>query len=568
MKIKIRVIILVFSLLIMYLGLGARLFHIQISSHKKLKRMAKRNYSVKVNKVSPCRGEVCDRNGKPFAINKHTYSVGFNYKYNQMTSEMSKDIERIIGIRLSESKESKKFEWIARHITPEVVEHLRKYRKESLIIVKENFRFYPYAPLASQVIGCVGMDNQGLSGIEYNFDKQLKDSTKNQEMLRDAKGRIVCLSVQEDSSNDHLSKVYLTIDMNIQYIAERELKKGFEKYKPRWALAIVQNPLNGHILAMAQYPTFDNNKGVPKSVEDLNNMAISNIFEPGSTFKMVTAAAALEEGIVEKREIIDCEGGEYEVGGFPIRDFKPHEKLTFEDCMVYSSNIALAKIGARLDRKLLFKYARDFGFGNFTGIRLPGETRGILRKPDRWSGTSLSRISFGQEIGVTAVQLAGAISTIANGGLLYEPRIIKKIEVKGGTREFQPLLIRRVVDADTAKTVTGILKEVVKRGSGEKARVERYSAAGKTGTAQKYNPETQTYKEDKYVALFGGFIPADNPQLTILVVFDEPDVEFHWGGYVAAPVFSTIAEATLNYLNIPPEENGSSGADARVAKKD
>ncbi len=551
MKAKIRIILLFFCLLILYIGLGFRLFHIQITCHKKFSRMAKNNYSVQINKISMRRGEICDRNGISLAINKHTYSIGFNFKYGKLTSEAKESISDSLGVDPAKLCAGRGFEWFVRHVKPEKIQPLFEYQKDGLVIVRENFRFYPQSPLASQVIGCVGTDNQGLSGIEYNFDKQLKDSIENHRLLRDAKGRIVYLSAQDGLKESGAGKVYLTIDLNLQYIVERELMNGFKKYKPCWALAIIQNPSNGEILAMAQYPSFDNNLGVPGNVEDLKNMSVSNIFEPGSTFKVVTAAAALEEQLVEKDEMIDCEGGEYVVGGFPIRDFKPHKFLNFEDCVVHSSNIAFAKIGARLERKLLFKYARDFGFGNFTGIRLPGETRGILRKPDRWSGTSLSRISFGQEIGVTAVQLAGAFSAIANGGVLYEPRIIKKIKVKGKTRVFEPLPIRRVVKADTAKELTRILKEVVKRGSGVKAKVEGYSVAGKTGTAQKYDPETQTYK-DKYVALFGGFIPADNPELTILVVIDEPDVEFYWGGYVAGPVFSSIARASLNYLNVPP----------------
>lgn len=554
MKVKIRIILTFFLLLILYLGLGYRLFYIQIANHKKFKQIAKSNYSVQVNNISPFRGEICDRNGIPFAINRHTYSVGFNFKHSMVSGEMERDVLDLLGVSLGSDGKDSGFKWLARHITPEVASLLFKYQKDDLILIKENSRFFPQAPLASQVIGCVGTDNQGLSGIEYNFDKKLKDMVVNQELLRDAKGRIVYIPTGGEIKEGSAGAVYLTLDLSLQYIAERELKRGFKKHRPRWALAIIQDPRNGEILAMAQYPTFNNNLGVPGNVEDLKNKAVSNIFEPGSTFKVVTAAAALEEHVVKKDEMINCEGGEFEVGGFPIRDFEPHDFLNFEDCLVHSSNIALAKIGGRLKRKLLFKYARDFGFGNFTGIRLPGETRGILRKPDRWSGTSLSRISFGQEIGVTAVQLAGAFSTIANGGVLYEPRIIKKIEVKGRTREFEPLPIRRVISEETAKELTRILKEVVRRGSGKKAQVKGFSAAGKTGTAQKYDPETQTYKDGQYVALFGGFIPADNPRLTIIVVFDEPSVSFHWGGYVAAPVFSSIASASLNYLNIPPTE--------------
>ncbi|MFH1414779.1 MAG: penicillin-binding protein 2 [Elusimicrobiota bacterium] len=549
---KFRIIFILLGLFVLYAGLGVRLFHIQINCHAKYSEMAKDNYSVHISRVSPYRGEICDRNGVQLAINKHTYSVGFNYKYGAHTEEMKKAVLGSLKVDISKFEDSNDFVWYVRHVDPQDISGILEYRKDGLVIVKENSRYYPKAPMAAQVIGCVGTDNQGLSGIEYNFDDQLKDKVADCEFLRDAKGRIVNLSSRDDSSEDSVSKIYLTIDANLQYIAERELMSGFKKYKPKWGLAIIQNPSNGHILAMAQYPSFDNNSLVVSDVEALKNMSVSNIFEPGSTFKIVTAAAAIEEKLIKTDEIIDCENGEYEVGGFPIRDFKPYEKLTFENCMVHSSNIALAKVGARLGRRLLYKYARDFGFGNFTGIRLPGEPRGILRKPDRWSGTSVSRIAFGQEIGVTALQLVGAFSVIANGGLLYEPRIIDRIVINDKSREFESIMIRRVVSAQTAETITGMMKKVVEEGSGMQAAVEGYKVAGKTGTAQKYNPDTQTYKEDKYIALFGGFVPAETPELTIIVAFDEPETELYWGGYVAAPVFSAIARAALNYMNIPP----------------
>jgi cell division protein FtsI (penicillin-binding protein 3) len=551
MKIKLRIIIAFIILLALYGALSVRLFHIQISQHKKFQKMARGNYTVRKNKVSPTRGEICDRNGVALAINKHTYSIGFNFRNKKMDWKMKKDLSGVLGVAKKKLGKYKTFVWLARHVEPADAKELFKHKKNGLVIVKENFRFYPRSPLASQVIGCVGTDNQGLAGIEYVFDDQLRDIGRDQEVMRDAKGRTVYLSTGDEKS-DCIKKVYLTLDMNLQYIVERELKNGFRKFSPNWALAVVQDPSNGEILAMAQYPGFDNNDGVPQKVEEMKNKAISTIFEPGSTFKIVTAGAALQEKLVRRNERINCEGGEYEVGGFPIRDFEPHKFLSFEDCMVHSSNIAMAKIGDRLERKLLFKYARDFGFGNFSGIRLPGETRGILRKPDRWSGTSLSRISFGQEIGSNAVQLVGAFSVVANGGTLYEPKIIKKIETKSSSKEYAPLMIRRVISEKTATELKDILKEVVKRGSGVKAQLPGYPVAGKTGTAQKYNPKTFRYYENKYVALFGGFVPADDPKLTILVVYDEPAVSYHWGGYVAAPVFKEIAKAALNYLNIPP----------------
>ncbi|MFC2091484.1 peptidoglycan D,D-transpeptidase FtsI family protein [Elusimicrobiota bacterium] len=552
---KFRIITTAFFLILLYVFLGLRLYYVQISCHEKFESMAKNYYKIQVKKLSPYRGGIFDRNGIPLAINEHTYSIGFNGKFSDLNSDIRKDIKNTLGSRCIKSNMGREyggFKWLARHVSPHTAEYLSKYNSKGLIFTQENSRFYPSSPLASSLIGCVGTDNQGLSGIEYNFDRQLRGAEKIQQFIRDARGQIIHVSSNDSDEKNGVSNIWLTIDINLQYILERELKNGQEKYMTGWGMAIVQDPDTGDILAMAEYPSFNNNSGVPKNVKDLRNRAVSYIFEPGSTFKIVTSAAALEENIIKKDDLIDCEGGEYEVGGFPIRDFEAYDSLTFEDCIVHSSNIGMSKIGERLQSRLLFKYARDFGFGNFTGIRLPGETRGILRKPDRWSGTSLTRISFGQEIGVTAVQLVGAFSTIANGGHLYEPRIVKQIEFNESKRQFEPLKIRRVISQRTAGALNNILKEVVKRGSGVQAKLKGYTVAGKTGTAQKYDPQTQTYKDKKYLALFGGYVPADNPALAIVVIFDEPNVETYWGGYVAAPVFAQIAAASLSYLNVPP----------------
>ena len=555
---KFRLILIFLFLFVMYVGLSVRLFKIQIIGYEKFSKIAESSYFIRIDKVSPRRGEILDRNGRVLALNKHTYSVGFNYRHGKITDSMVRDLSKLLKMDLSvvrkKLRDAQGFIWLRRHIDPQAARGLFKYQKDGLSVIKENHRFYPQDPLASNVVGSVGMDNQGLSGIEYNFDDQLKITTSKQKM-RDARGRIVYLLDMYREKANRTVKIYLTIDSNLQHIAERELIKGVKKFKPQRAMAIIQNPSNGELLAVASYPSFSSNSRELVKTENLKNKMVSNIFEPGSIFKIVTAAAALEEQVVEIDEKIDCEGGVFEVGGFPIRDFKPYDELSFKDCMVYSSNIGLAKIGERLGKKMLYKYARDFGFGNFTGVRLPGETRGILRRPSRWSGTSLSRISFGQEVGVTAVQLVAALSTIANGGVLYEPKIISRIEEDGKARHFEPLRVRRVISSDTSANLTAILKEAVARGTGVQAAVEGYTVAGKSGTAQKFDIETLSYAKGRYVAVFGGYVPADDPRLTILVIFDEPDKSLYWGGYVAAPVFSSIADASLNYMNIPPDKN-------------
>ncbi len=560
MKFKFRLIIVCAALLLSYAGLGYRLFRIQVTGYSRFSSLARRSYYVLSEKTSPRRGNIYDRNGEVLAVNRHTYSVGYNSSRGNPCPQTVSAVASALNlnpIELRNRMNSGRFVWLARHTEPSAAGELKQIEDMGLLLTKENHRLYPLSPVASHLIGCVGTDNQGLSGVEFNFDHQLRGIQGRRRLVRDARGRLIYSAQDISDEAASVDDIYLTIDSRLQYIAERELKKGFERYSPEWAMALIQKPDTGEILAMAFYPGFDNNAPVLSS-EVLNNKAVSNIFEPGSTFKIVTAAAALEENMLRPHETIYCEEGEYEVGGFPIRDFEPHGDLTFTDIMVHSSNIGMAKLGEKLGRNLMYKYSRDFGFGNFTGIRLPGETRGILRKPDSWSGTSLSRISFGQEIGVTGVQLVGAFSAIANGGVLYEPRIISRILSGDSERVFEPLMIRRVVSRETAREVARMMKKSVERGSGFKAQIPGYGVSGKTGTAQKYNPRTFSYKRGKYVALFGGSVPADDPELTILVVFDEPDESLYWGGYVAAPVFREIAEAALSCLGIPPRRDTAS----------
>ncbi|MDA3793464.1 MAG: penicillin-binding protein 2 [Elusimicrobia bacterium] len=555
MKIKHRIIILMVGIFVLFAGLGVRLFFVQVLGHKKYSSMAGDIYNLQVTRSAPERGEIVDRNGEKLAVNRHIYSVGINSVHSKISPSMISDLAAATGkkssvIRALLKKHKGRFVWITRRMPPDRADSLKKYSTDGLVITRGNSRLYPMSPLASRIVGCVGIDNQGLSGLEFNFDREIKGPRLTQRFSRDAKGNLISRDFSTISKEP--AAIKLTIDSNLQSIAYLELKEGYKKFKPRWGIAVIQDPSNGEILAIAEYPGYDSNSGIPADISSLKNKAVSHIFEPGSTFKIVTAAAALQEKVITKNEMLNCENGEYTVGGFPIRDFEPYSELSFIDAIVHSSNIGLAKIGERLGKKMLYKYARDFGFGNFTGIRLPGEVRGILRKPDRWSGTSLSRISFGQEIGVTAIQLAGMFSTIANGGVLYEPRIVKSMETGDGVRTFDPLPIRRVVSEEVASDIAGILQEVVKRGSGVRGQVNGYKTAGKTGTAQKFNPETFTYAKNKYVALFGGFVPAEDPKYTIVVIYDEPDESLYWGGYVAAPVFSKIAEAALSYQNVPP----------------
>ncbi len=556
MNIKVRAGMMMFAIVAVFALISVRLFYVQVIQHGEYSRRARRFYTVVEQNVTPSRGRILDRNGIVLAENRHTYSVGINPGRAGVCGDLVSALSASLGKPRAEIRSllssGAGFRWLSRHAEPGDVEGLYSFRDSGIVLARENHRIYPQAPLASDIIGIVGTDNQGLGGIEHSFETYLRGIPQKRTMIRDARGRTVYLDVDETSPSRDDAEVYLTLDAGLQYIAEREIKEGLKRVRARGAMVIIQEPSSGKILAMASYPNYDNSFGVPENSDLLKIKPVTNIFEPGSTFKIFTAAGALQESLVEIEEQFDCEGGTYTVGGFPIRDFEPHDFLSFREVMLYSSNIGMAKTAERMGENILYKYARNFGFGNFTGIRLPGEPRGILRKPDRWSGTSLSRISFGQEIGVTAVQLACAISAVANGGILREPQIVEKVSVSGNVRRYESLAVRRVVSEETARKINDMLVDTVRYGSGVSASVKGYPVAGKTGTAQKFDPETFHYAKDKYVALFGGYFPADNPRLTIVVIFEEPEGPFRWGSYVAAPVFSNIARAAISYLDIAP----------------
>ncbi|OGR84301.1 MAG: hypothetical protein A2901_03050 [Elusimicrobia bacterium RIFCSPLOWO2_01_FULL_54_10] len=346
------------------------------------------------------------------------------------------------------------------------------------------------------------------------------------------------------------SAVTLTIDRTLQYYAEKELKAGVEEFQAKSGMILIQDPRTGDILAMASYPHFDPNilsKGtLPENFNRkwLDNPAVSHLFEPGSTLKVVTFAAALEEKAISSNEMFNCEGGKWKVAGAVINDHEPQGLLTASQVLEKSSNIGTAKVGLKLGAERFYRYVRAFGFGTRTGLPIPGETDGLFREPRKWTPQSLPVLSFGQEIGVTAVQLIGAFSAVANGGLLMEPRVTR-------TENQAPRMVRRVVSAKTCATLNEMMRAVVERGTGSKARVPGFTVCGKTGTAQKIDPKTRKYSDEKYVASFCGFLPAKNPALVGLVILDEPRTTY-WGGETAAPVFSRVMSRAVTVLDIPP----------------
>jgi len=559
-----------FLLIVLFGLLEMRLYYIQIHRHLSYSKIAEDQFEYD-RKINYRRGNIYDCKGRELAVSYSAYSLFATPGDIQLPEMTARKIYRLIGMPylqiLEKIKKRSSFVWLKKGIDFNISKRIRALKLNGIHLVREERRYYPEGCLASQVLGIVGDDNQGLSGIEYLFDQVLSGGKENITWIQDSMGRKIIRKGSHRGFPLQGNNIFLTIDKVLQFIAQEELQSVYEKYDPINATIIIQEPDTGKILALANCPSYDANKRI--NYKFLKNQAISDIFEPGSTFKLVVACGALEEKIMNPNQRIYVEKGVYRVNGRPaIHD---HEKLgfaTFQEIIEESSNIGIAKMGERLGKFKVYQYARNLGFGNQTGIKLPGETGGILRRPDKWTPTSLGRVSFGQEVGVTAIQLINAYSAIANGGTLMEPMIVDRITTCEGKviKRFKTYKVRRVVSANVACTMTNILKGAVEKGTGTRAKIEGYMVAGKTGTAQKFDKNEGRYSNKNYVASFVGYLPTDNPKLTILVVMDEPKKEF-WGGSVAAPVFANVAEKAMQYLGIPEEDERERFQDVLAFKR-
>lgn len=441
----------------------------------------------------------------------------------------------------------KAFIWLARKLPPGKSEEIKKLNIKGLGFMKETKRIYPNSYLASHIIGFSGMDNIGLEGSERDFNKYLAGTAGWAIFLRDARLKKLDIWEKMVLPIDGLDLV-LTVDEVIQYIAERELEKAFKNSRAKSASIIVMDPHTGRILAMASRPTYDLNSYSGANRDSMRNRSICDLFEPGSVFKIVTAAAALEEKKVTEEDVFFCENGAYKVGGRILHDHQPHGNLTFRQVIEESSNIGTVKVAMLLGPDTLYRYVKGFGFGAKLGFDLSGEISGMVSPVKRWSKTSITAIPMGQEVGVTALQLASAISVIANGGQLMRPYIIDSIRDNQGQiiKQNKPVLIRKVISVDTALRIKKILTGVIEEGTGRMAKVSGFSAAGKTGTAQKLEANG-SYSHDKFIASFIGFAPAEDPLLAIVVTVDEPHGSY-FGGVVAAPVFKRVAADAIRYI--------------------
>ncbi len=538
---------------------AARAFYLQIIKKDEWVKLADKQHR-KVVPLTPARGTIYDSTGSALAVSVEMDSCFADPERIENISEAATKLSPVLGISREQLEKklngSRNFVWLQRQITPDLVRKIRDLGIDGIDFVKETRRFYPNSEVAAHVLGFTGLDPQGLEGIELKYNSMIMGNTGYMVTERDALGRDIALKGLVVKKSSKGANVVLTLDKNIQYIAEKELAKAVVGNRANAGIALVMEPQTGKILAMANYPTFNPNSFRRYPSQNLRNRAVADSFEPGSTLKVFLIAAALEEKIVGPNDSFNCENGSYSIGGRTIHDTHKYGTLKVSEILKYSSNIGAAKIGSRLGQERLYSYLKSFGFGSRTGIELPGEVAGLLKERSRWYGIDLATISFGQGISVSAVQLAGAISAVANGGNLVKPYIIDRISDDNGSvlQQFSPQIQHRVISPQTARTLARMMEGVTDDGgTGIKASVEGYAVAGKTGTAQKVDPLTRCYSASKRIGSFVGFVPADHPRLTILVVIDEPKTS-SYGGIVAAPAFSEIALQSLCYLKIAPSK--------------
>jgi cell division protein FtsI (penicillin-binding protein 3) len=554
-----RALVVALALVAWMMAVAARLVQLQVSQHDELSARAK-NQQLGAIETSPTRGQLLDRQGRELARSIDTESFFADPSEIINPDETARLIASVTGqprdelaSRLRDGKDSKKkFIWLIRRLDLPVAARLDTMNLDGVYSRREPKRFYPNNELAAHVLGFVGTDEIGLSGVEQFYNEKIRGEAGKFFMERDgSKERRVFDSYEVQPHPGQT--VVLTIDQTIQYRTEQALFAAVERSHARSGTAIVIDPHTGEILALANAPAFDPNQPPKDPSEGRANGALQNIYEPGSTFKVVAYSAAIEKGLVTPEDRINCQMGQITVAGRLIHDHHPFGVLTVSDALAQSSNVGAIKLALLVGNEGMYDFARRLGFGIRTGIDLPGESPGILRALNRWQPSSVGSIAIGQEIGVTPLQMATAYSVLANGGMLVKPHVVREMRSSGGAILFQAKTeSRQVLKLETVTALRGMLEGVTLRGTARKAQVEGYSAAGKTGTAQKIDPKTRTYSATKYIGSFVGFAPVSNPSVVVIVVIDEPRGAYH-GGDVAAPVFREIAEQILPELSITPD---------------
>ncbi len=538
-------------------GIQARLLYLQVHKHEALQSRAE-NQSARTMDISAKRGDILDRRGRVLA-----YSVDADSVYGVPSEiENAEKVASILCGALTDCapkeqealavrlRQKRAFVYVRRRVTPPQARRIAALNLEGIGFIKEDRRFYPKKQLAAQLLGFVGVDNKGLAGIEAAYDSQISGAVGKLLYQTDARGRAFSRLERPPTTG---ASVELTIDEYLQHIAERELRDAVVRNRATGGTVLIMAPKTGEILALANEPTFNPNAFSSASPEHRRNRAVQDIYEPGSTFKVVTASAAIEEGVIGVDDLVDVAGGRIRFGSRVIHDTHDYGALSFTNVMVKSSNVGAIKVGLMLGPERLGMYVRRFGFGRALSPDFPGETTGIVWDPRKLDNSALASVSMGYQIGVTPLQMVAAVSSVANGGDLIQPRVVRALVRDGKRVEVKPAILGRTISKDTAATLTSIMEQIVERGTATYAQVEGYTIAGKTGTAAKL--VNGRYSNRDYYASFVGFLPSRNPVATIIVVIDSPHAHGYYGGPIAGPVFQRIAEATLRHLGVSPTLN-------------
>ena len=537
-----------------WLLLFFRLIQVQIIDRIKYIEQAKRQYIYEAELKSK-RGIIYDRKLEPLAVNRKTSSIGVDTRKITNPDSLAELFSHLFGqdknYYLEKFSGGRPFFWVRRRVEDQFAAYLDSLDIPGVRIIEEARRFYPRGTLAAHVVGFTNIDLKGLSGIELAKDNELTGNNGLALYQKDANGRKI-IDVEHPVRKPLKGKnVILTIDNTIQWVAEEELKFAVKKFDADAGVVIIINPKTGGIFALTVYPGFDLNRAGNYEPDIRRNRAITDVHEPGSTFKSIIMAAILEEGIKQPDDIVFCEKGVYHIYDQTVTDVVPYGWLSLKKIIKKSSNIGMAKIAQELDKRIMYKYVRDFGFGLETGIGLPGEASGELKHYIEWSKFTPIAMSIGYEVSVTPIQLVMAYCAIANGGLLLKPQIYLSVadKVNKELPAVKPQVIRRVISDTTAKKMIGMLEKVVYDGTGKRAFIKGLRIAGKTGTALKYDPEAKQYSKNKFISTFIGFFPAESPQMLIYVMIDNPKVD-HLAGKVAAPTFKRILQRVLRYIDL------------------
>jgi len=554
-KVHVRLLILAGVAFLWMAGVFGRLTYLQLIRHTEYMSQATRQQRRTID-IYPKRGAIYDRNLRPLAMSvpvQSAFAVPVEVKDKDLAARLLSGVLQMPPDTVREKLETGgSFVWIKRKLSQEEEVAVRSLNLKGIYFFEENKRNYPQRDMAAHVLGFVDVDEHGLGGVEYEYDSLIRGKAEKIVVMKDARQKWFDGG---QAQQDRGASLVLTIDERIQYIAERELEATIEKFHAPAGSVIVQDPNTGAILALANWPNYNPNAAVGADKEKRMDRAVSAIYEPGSTFKIVTLSAAFDQNLIRADEVFNCENGSIVVAGHRIHDHKPYGNLTVAEILANSSDVGSIKIALRLGPPKFNDYVHAFGFGSPTGVDLPGESRGLVYRLDHWGAFSIGSMAMGQEVGVTPMQMINAVSAIANGGLLYKPHVVEQMRrgeqalpLDGPSAPAQP---RRAIRPETAAIMRRLMEGVILHGTGKAARLDGWTAAGKTGTAQKIDSDTGRYSKRDVIASFTGFAPINNPAVTILVSIDSPQGWPHDGATVAAPAFKRIAEQVLTHLDVP-----------------